>query len=135
VTAVSYDDSPPLGFSGGNWEPLEVEGYVPGPNENMKIYRDMVSPGHFETMKIPLVEGRDFDLRDDATSRKVMIVNQEFVRRLLANRSVIGRKVHGWGQWFTIVGVAKDSKYHRVSESPQPYFYIPIRQISGRSMV
>ncbi len=129
VTAVSYDDSPPLGFSGGNWEPLEVEGYVPGPNENMKIYRDMVSPGYFETMKIPLVEGRDFDLRDDATSRKVMIVNQEFVRRLLANRSVIGRKVHGWGQWFTIVGVAKDSKYHRVSESPQPYFYVPIRQI------
>ncbi len=129
VTAVSYDDSPPLGFSGGNWEPLEVEGYVPGPNENMKIYRDMVSPGYFETMKIPLVEGRDFDLRDDATSRKVMIVNQEFVRRWLANRSVIGRKVHGWGQWFTIVGVAKDSKYHRVSESPQPYFYIPIRQI------
>jgi len=95
----------------------------------MKIYRDLVSPGHFEAMKIPLVEGRDFDLRDDATSLKVMIVNQEFVRRFLANRSVIGRKVHGWGEWFTVVGVAKDSKYHRVTENPQPYFYIPIRQI------
>jgi predicted permease len=129
VTAVSYDDSAPLGFSGGNWETLEVEGYVPGPNENMKIYRDLVSPGYFETMKIPLVEGRDFDLRDNSTSLKVMIVNQEFVRRFLANRSVIGRKVHGWGEWFTIVGVAKDSKYHRVTDSPQPYFYIPIRQI------
>jgi predicted permease len=129
VTAVSYDDSAPLGFSGGNWETLDVEGYVPGPNENMKIYRDLVSPGYFATMKIPLVEGRDFDLRDDATSLKVMIVNQEFVRRFLANRSVIGRKVHGWGKWFTIVGVAKDSKYHRVTESPQPYFYIPIRQV------
>lgn len=129
VTAVSYDDSPPLGFSGGSWETLEVEGYVPGPNENMKIYRDLVSPGYFKTMKIPLVEGRDFDLRDDATSLKVMIVNQEFVRRFLANRSVLGRKVHGWGEWFTIVGVAKDSKYHRVNENPQPYFYIPIRQI------
>jgi predicted permease len=129
VTAVSYDDSAPLGFSGGNWETLEVEGYVPGANENMKIYRDLVSPGYFETMKIPLVEGRDFDLRDDATTLKVMIVNQEFVRRFLANRSVIGRRVHGWGEWFTIVGVAKDSKYHRVTESAQPYFYIPIRQI------
>jgi predicted permease len=129
VTAVSYDDSVPLGFSGGNWETLEVEGYVPGQNENMKIYRDLISPGYFETMKISLVEGRDFDLRDDATSPKVMIVNQEFARRFLANRSVLGRKVHGWGQWFTIVGVAKDSKYHRVTESPQPYFYIPIRQI------
>ncbi|MGC1493822.1 MAG: ABC transporter permease [Candidatus Acidiferrum sp.] len=129
VTAVSYDDSPPLGFNGGNWETLEVEGYVPGLNENMKIYRDLVSPGYFDTMRIPLLEGRDFDLRDDATSQKVMIVNQEFVRRFLANRSVIGRKVHGWGEWFTIIGVAKNSKYHRVTESPQPYFYIPIRQV------
>jgi len=129
VKAVSYDDSVPLGFSGGNWETLEVEGYVPGRNENMKIYRDLVSPGYFDLMKIPLVEGRDFDLRDDATTQKVMIVNQEFVRRFVANRSVIGRKVHGWGEWFTIVGVARDSKYHRVTESPQPYFYIPVRQI------
>ena len=129
VTSVSYDDSVPLGFSGGNWESLDVEGYVPAANENMKIYRDLISPGFFESMKIPLVEGRDFDLRDDPKSLKVMIVNQEFVRRFLANRSVIGRKVHGWGEWFTIVGVAKDSKYHRVNENPQPYFYIPIRQI------
>jgi len=129
VTAVSYDDSVPLGFSGGNWETLEVEGYVPGRNENMKIYRDLISPGYFDSMRIPLLEGRDFDLRDDATSTKVMIVNQEFVRRFVANRSVLGRKVHGWGEWFTIIGVAKDSKYHRVTESPQPYFYIPIRQI------
>jgi predicted permease len=129
VTAVSYDDSVPLGFHGGNWETLEVEGYVPRPNENMKIYRDLVSPGYFDSMKVPLVEGRDFDWHDDHTSPKVMIVNQEFVRRFLANRTVIGRKVHGWGEWFTIVGVVKDSKYHRVTENPQPYFYIPIRQI------
>lgn len=37
--------------------------------------------------------------------------------------------MHGWGEWFTIIGVAKNSKYHRVTESPQPYFYIPIRQV------
>ena len=129
VTAVSYDDSVPLGFHGGNWETVEVEGYVPGRNENMKIYRDLISPGYFTSMKIPLVEGRDFDWRDDAKSLKVMIVNQEFVRRFLPNRVVLGTKVHGWGEWFTIVGIARDSKYHQVTESPQPYFYIPIRQI------
>jgi predicted permease len=129
VSAVSYDDSVPLGFHGGNWESLEVEGYVPAPNENMKIYRDLVSPGYFDSMKIPLVEGRDFDWHDDSKSPLVMIVNQEFARRFLPNRSVIGHKVHGWGEWFTIVGIAKDSKYHRVTENPQPYFYIPIRQI------
>ena len=129
VTAVSYDDSPQLGFQGGNWETLEVRGYVPGRNENMKIYRDLVSPGYFDSMKIPLLEGRDFDWRDDSASPRVMIVNQEFVRRFLPNRQVLGTQVHGWGEWFTIVGVAKDSKYHSVTEGPQPYFYIPIRQI------
>jgi putative ABC transport system permease protein len=129
VINVSYDDSVPLGFHGGNWETLEVEGYVPGRNENMKIYRDLVSPGYFDSMKIPLVEGRDFDWRDDGNSQKVMIVNQEFVRRFMGGRNAIGRRVHGWGEWFTIVGVAKDSKYHRLTESAEPYFYIPIRQI------
>ena len=129
VTSVSYDDSVPLGFSGGNWESLEVEGYVPGTSENMKIYRDLVSPGFFNSMKIALVDGRDFDLRDEAKSPKVMIVNQEFVRRFLANGNAIGHKVQGWGEWFTIIGVVKNSKYHRVTENPQPYFYIPIRQV------
>jgi len=129
VTAVSYDDSVPLGFNWGNWESLEIEGYIPGPNENMKIFRDLVSPGYFDSMKISLLDGRDFDLRDDANSLPVMIVNQEFARRFMANRSVIGRKVHGWGKWFTIIGVAKDSKYHRATDSPEPFFYVPIRQI------
>lgn len=129
VTGVSYDDSVQLGFHGGNWETLEVEGYVPRTNENMKIYRDLISPGYFDSMKIPLVDGRDFDWHDDPTSQPVMIVNQEFVRRFLANGNALGHKVHGWGQWFTIVGVARDSKYHRVTENAQPYFYIPIRQV------
>jgi predicted permease len=128
-TAVSYDDSVPLGFNGGNWETLEVEGYVPERNENMKVYRDLVSPGYFNSMKIPLLEGRDFDWRDDRTAPKVMIVNQQFVRRFFAKRNPIGHKVQGWGEWFTIVGVVSDGKYHRVTENPQPYFYIPIRQI------
>jgi len=128
-TAVSYDDSVPLGFNGGNWETLEVEGYVPERNENMKVYRDLVSPGYFNSMKIPLLEGRDFDWHDDRTAPKVMIVNRQFVRRFFAKRNPIGHKVRGWGEWFTVVGVVSDSKYHRVTENPQPYFYIPIRQI------
>ncbi|HEV2444347.1 MAG TPA: ABC transporter permease, partial [Candidatus Sulfopaludibacter sp.] len=120
VTAVSYDDSPPLGFTGANWEPIEVEGYVPGRSENMKIDRDLVSPGYFSLMKIPLLEGRDFDLGDTATKlhddpahRKVMIVNQEFARRYFAGRDPIGRKVRGWGEWFTVVGVAGNIKYRQ----------------------
>ena len=136
VTSVSYDDTPPLGFSGENWEPIEVDGYVPGRSENMKIERDLVSPGYFALMKIPLVAGRDFDLGDMATRlhndpayRKVMIVNQEFARRFFAGRDPIGRKVRGWGEWFTVIGVAGNIKNRRLTESPRPFLYVPIRQV------
>lgn len=128
VTAVSYADTLPLGFYGGNWEEVQVEGYQPTPGENMKIYRNMIGPGYFATMRIPLVEGRDFNLRDDARSESVMIVSKEFVRHFIPHGVVLGRKVHGWGRWFRIVGVAKDIKVHHVTEGPIPFFYIPIRQ-------
>ena len=60
VTAVSYADGAPLGFAGSWWEPIEVRGYVPATGENMKIDRDVVAPGYFSLMHIPLLEGRDF---------------------------------------------------------------------------
>ncbi|HVX67768.1 MAG TPA: ABC transporter permease [Bryobacteraceae bacterium] len=129
VTAVSYADSVPLGFDLGSWEDLQIQGYVPGPSENMKIYRNLVAPGFFDLMRIRLVDGRDFTFHDDARSLPVMIVNQEFVKRFLAGQNPIGRKVQGWGKWFTIVGVVRDSKVHSLAETAQPYFYIPIRQI------
>ena len=129
VTAVSFADTVPLGFVGAAWEPVEVQGYVPAPNENMKIYRNLVAPGYFGLMRIPILAGRDFTEHDDDTSQQVMIVNQEFVRRFLPRQDPIGRRVRGWGKWFTIVGVARDGRYLSYTESPRPYFYIPIRQV------
>jgi predicted permease len=128
VTSVSYADTLPLGFRNGNWEEIQIEGYQARPGENMKIFRNLVGPGYFATMRIPFVDGRDFDLKDDARSGAVMIVSQEFVRRFLSQGIALGRRVHGWGRWFTIVGVVGDIKIHRVTENPIPFFYIPIRQ-------
>ena len=129
VTAVTYADYVPLSLGGGSWEDLQVEGYVPGPSENMKIYRNLVAPGYFALMKIPLVEGRDFTMQDDSSHPPVMIVTREFVRRFIPRGGVLNRKVYGWGKWFTIVGVVQDSKIHRLTEDPRPYFYVPIEQI------
>ncbi len=113
VTAVSYADIVPL--AGDSWEDLQIEGYVPGPGESMKLYRNVVSPGYFNVLRIPLLEGRDFTDRDDMDSNPVMIVTQTFARRYFGDRDPIGHKVRGWGEWFTIIGVAKDSKYQRIS--------------------
>jgi predicted permease len=129
VTAVSYGDYVPLSIGAGSWEDLQIQGYVPGPNENMKLYRNLVAPGYFELMKIRLLEGRDFNLQDDREHPPAMIVTREFVRHFMPNQEPIGQKVQGWGKWFTVVGVVEDSKILRLTENTAPYFYVPIRQI------
>ncbi len=134
VTDVAYSDGVPLGFEPSWWEDLRIEGYVPGPSENMKIFRNVVAPGYFRLMRIPLLEGRDFTEHDDEKSQPVMIVNQTFVRRFFDGHNAIGRRVHGWGDWFTVVGVVKDSKYHYLTEASVPYFYVPFRQVYRADM-
>jgi predicted permease len=134
VTNVAYSDGVPLGFEPSWWEDLQVQGYVPGTSENMKIFRNVISPGYLQLMRIPLIEGRDFTEHDDVGSKPVMIVNQTFVRRFFAGQNPIGRRVHGWGEWFTVVGVAQDSKYHYPGEAPLPYFYVPFRQVYRADM-
>jgi predicted permease len=129
IEKVSYADMIPLGFNPGPWEDLEIAGYVPGPAENLKIYRNLVAPGFFDLLKIPLLEGRDFTEQDDYKSMRVMIVNETFVRRFIGKGNPIGVKVRGWGDWFTIVGVVRDSKYHAPNEPATPYFYVPFQQV------
>ena len=136
VTDVAYSDGVPLGFEPSWWEELKIEGYAPRPNENMSVFRNVISPGYLPLMHIPVVEGRNFTEQDneDPKSPAVMIVNQAFVRRFFAGRDPIGARIHGWGSWFRVVGVAKDSKYHYLGESTPAYFYVPFRQIYREDM-
>jgi predicted permease len=100
----------------------------------MKIFRNVVSPDYLSVMRIPLMEGRKFTGHDDEKSQPVMIVNEAFVRRFFAGRDPVGHRIHGWGEWFRVVGVAKDSKYHHLSESPLPYVYFPFAQVYREDM-
>ena len=129
IAAVSYADYIPLGFNDGSWEDLNVEGYTPGTSENMKIYRTVVAPGYFDVLRIPMIEGRDFTELDDLNTQPVMVVNQRFVKRFFGSANPIGRKVKGWGKWFTIVGLVKDTKYHAPNEDQRALFYVPFRQV------
>jgi predicted permease len=100
----------------------------------MNIFRNVVSPGYLPLMHIPLLEGRNFTVQDNENAPAVMIVNEAFVRRFFAGRNPIGTKIHGWGDWFRVVGVAKDSKYHYLGESTPAYFYVPFRQVFREDM-
>jgi len=134
VTNVAYSDGIPLGFEPSWWEELRIEGYAPQPNENMNIFRNVISPGYLPLMHIPMVEGRNFTDQDKEGTPTVMIVNQAFVQRFFAGRNPIGHTIHGWGSWFRVVGVAQDSKYHYLSETTPAYFYVPFRQVFREDM-
>ena len=112
IQAVSYADHVPLGFAEGSWENLQVDGYVPKLGENMNVFRTVTAPDFFNVLRIPLLDGRDFTAKDDQQSQPVMIVNRKFAQRFFKGENPIGRKVRGWGQSFTIVGLVKDAKFH-----------------------
>jgi macrolide transport system ATP-binding/permease protein len=125
---VAVSEDVPLGFYGGAWEDVRIDGYVPGPGENMKIYRNLVSPGYFELMRIQLLAGRDFTDLDTAGTPLVAIVNETLARRYFGGTETVGRRFTAWGRPLTIIGVAADSKYHQLDEAAEPYFYVPLAQ-------
>jgi predicted permease len=129
VVGASYSCQVPLAIGSSMWNDLEVEGYVPGRSENMRISGNLIAPGFLNLLRIPQVEGRDFSEHDDVKTSPVMIVNQTFARRFFGDRNPIGRKVKGWGESFTVVGVAKDSKYDSPVEAPQSFVYVPFAQV------
>jgi putative ABC transport system permease protein len=136
IKNASLCEDVPLGFSNGSWDEVGVRGYVPRRGENLKLYRNVVSPGYFRTLEIPLVAGRDFNEGDDRERERVAIVNETFVKRFLAGGPALGHKFHKSGEDsdIRIIGVARDSKYHLLSEPPMPYFYLPLAQFYSTGM-
>ena len=128
VESVSYTGFVPLSSSAGPYNFVRVDGYTPANGESTAVNRAQVSPGYFETMRIPLMEGRDFDARDREKAEPVMIVNQAFVRRFFRGQTPLGRKVRAAGKFWTVVGVARDSKYFSPAEPATPHFYLPFAQ-------
>jgi len=89
-----------------------------------------VSPGYFDTIRVPIVEGRDFTDFDRAAATKVIIVSQSTARRLWPGRSAIGKRVHFAASpgFYQVVGVARDRTVLNIGEPPQMIAYMPFDQ-------
>jgi predicted permease len=77
---------------------LKVEGHQSKDGEDMTAYMNSISPGYFQTMGVPLLEGRDFDLRDYVKDSKVCIVNRKFAEHYFRGQSAVGRRRPRWTQ-------------------------------------
>ena len=131
IVAVGYGLDIPLTVGNSNSTELEIEGYAPRRKGETRAGSASVSPGYFDAVGIPLVEGRDFTERDTPETALVAIVNQSFARLFFNGGSPVGHRMRANGPWVTIVGQVKDSKYRSVTEAPTPYFYLPFRQAHG----
>ena len=127
VQAVSFGHAP-LGFDRDNSSSVQVEGYLPRDGEEMKGLWAQVWPGYFDLMRIGLVEGRDFTDRDNSQALPVVIVNEAFAQRFFGGQEPVVRKLRLGGGERTVIAVVKDIKYHSLSESPQPFLYLPMQQ-------
>jgi predicted permease len=135
VQAVSLAEFVPLGPEGGSSTRVSVEGYVPQPNEYMSIPYSVVSPGYFETLRMPLLDGRDFTSRDDASAPRTIIINETVARRFWPNQSAVGRRITIFGnRELTVVGVVKNAKYRWLTEPASGFFYLSLEQFYAPNM-
>jgi predicted permease len=104
-------------LSGYEWDSsVAVEGHRAQEGEDMQAFMNAVSPGYFETMKIPILEGRDFRRADATEERTTAIVNQKFAQHFFKGKSPIGKRLgSGAGPnsklTVEIVGLVADSLY------------------------
>jgi predicted permease len=128
VESAVFARMSPLSYGSYSSSPIAVDGYQPPPEEQPTVEYNEVGPEYFVTMGIPLVSGREFTRADDEKAALVAVVNETMARRYWRGKDPIGERVQVKGRWMRVVGVAKDSKYQSVRETPKPFFYVPWRQ-------
>ncbi|HSO75995.1 MAG TPA: ABC transporter permease, partial [Blastocatellia bacterium] len=125
VSAVSFSLQGPVA-SGSSSSRISIPG-VTTATQQFDLYRHLVGPGYFDTLGIPLLTGRALTERDDATARKVAVVNQALAREAFGENNPLG-KILRFGtdekpRDFEIVGVVGDAKYNDVRKPPPPTGY------------
>jgi predicted permease len=120
----------PLGLVDPGSRNTNVESYAPRSDEDMMFLYNIVAPDYFRTLRIPLLAGREFAQTDDSTAQRVVIVNETMARRFWQTPdNAVGKRIRsGSDQWQTVIGVARDLKYSRLSEAPRPFVYYPLLQ-------
>lgn len=135
VESASLSRRIPLGFNGGSFSDVTIDGYTPPDGQDLIVGINNVGPDYAATLGIPLVAGRDLSKDDVAGRPLVGLISETMARRFWSGRDPIGgRFVFGRvrddqpNQWFTVVGVMKDIKQRSLTERPQPHVVIPILQ-------
>jgi len=124
---------PFAGSGSGATKVVLAPGELPSETAGIAVWFNSVDEGYFRVMGVPLLRGRTFQSQDTPAGEKVAIVNQTLAKKLFGGEDVVGRHLRiGRKQPvdLEIVGVAHDGRYGHLTETPQPYLYLPLNQDS-----
>ena len=117
-------------LSGGVWSNFVSVGT--GPPSTLSTYLLAISPGWSETMKIPLLDGRDF--RSGDTTPGEAIVNQAFVKTFFDGKNPIGKTFQERENHYQVVGVVADAPYNNLRDPIVPVAYIPFHEVNAQGV-
>lgn len=105
---------------------LTIDGRPDAGDERPRIYLRAASPEYFETVRIPLMEGRAFDARD-VEQRRAALVNETAMRMFWPDGDALGSRVKFLDDqpWLTVVGVVGAVRHTHMTEEPVPEIYVP----------
>jgi predicted permease len=127
----------PMAFLETRASKVAIDGHERRRDEDLSMLTNVIAPQYFQTLRIPMVAGREFDDHDDGVSAPVAVVNRTLAEKYWGGAAnAVGRKVRVTeGAWRTVVGVAADVKYIRINEAPRSYIYLPFLQSYRPAMV
>jgi len=130
VSSASFEMSP---LSHKGWEMgVGVEGYAYGTDEDVHVHVNFIAEDYFQTLRIPVIQGREFNDRDTATSPKAAVVNEAFARRYFQGQSPLGKWVGFKGtDRMEIVGMAKDMRVRSLRGDIPATVYVNAAQASN----
>jgi predicted permease len=119
----------------GNGEmlPYLVEGSTAAPDKLPTAHANIVSDGYFDTMRLPVLAGRDFAGDDRATTMRVAIVNEQMAKKIAPDGQPLGKRVKispadTAAGWATVVGVVGNAKHFAINEHQVDQVYVPFTQ-------
>jgi putative ABC transport system permease protein len=137
VESVSTIDMMPMGGSGGTTTFL-IEGRpTPPQGEYPEANARTSSPGYFQTMRIPVLKGRDFSEHDTVNTPMVVVINETMARKYWPNEDPLGKRLLSPGNRMPpaeVIGVVGDIKHFGLDDQAEEYVYTSSIQTPGNSM-
>ena len=120
----------PLASEGRNKTGIShMDGFeMPPGQQRLSVEFDVISPGYFRTLGIPLLRGRDFTIHDNLGAARVLIVNEAFAQRYWPGRDPIGKQVTLADGTREVIGLVKSVKLTSIREEPEPMMFWPLAQ-------